>query len=383
MKRDFIVLGAGIAGASAAYELSQHGSVLILERESVAGYHTTGRSAAISSLNFISKTIQSLTEVSREFLASPPECFGEHPLTALRQSLWVTQSHQMAAHEAMRAEAIDRKYNVRELTSAEVCSFCPVLKPEPVSCGLLEQDTLDLDVHGMLHGYLRGLKARGGHVEYDAEVTAITRNGGTWSVQTSKGDFESPIVVNAAGAWGDKIAQLAGVAPVGLKPLRRTVFTFDAPAGVAPNSWPFVYDTAEQFYFKLENGIILASTFDEVESPPCDAWPEDYDVALGIDRILNVTTLDIRSLKNKWAGLRTFARDREMVVGEAPDASGFYWVAGHGGIGLMTAPGVAQALASLITQRKLPTNLTSRGVTEEILSPRRFHSTSMVLAKAS
>jgi D-arginine dehydrogenase len=182
------------------------------------------------------------------------------------------------------------------------------------------------------------------------------------------------MLVNAAGAWGDVVAEQAGVAPLKLRPLRRTVFTFAAPQGVAPNAWPFVYDTAEEFYFKLENGIILASTFDEVESAPVDARPEEYDIALGIDRIQNATTLDIRTLKNRWAGLRTFAPDRELVVGEDGDRQGFFWVSGHGGIGLMTAPAVAEALASLVTSGELSQEMINRGVTRELLAPQRFES---------
>lgn len=372
MKSDFLVIGGGIAGVSAAYELAQHGSVVVLEQESTPGYHTTGRSAAISSLNFISPAIQALTVISREFLSNPPECFGEYPLTSFRQSLWVTQHHQLEAHELMRQEAIDRKYKVSELSADEVVRRCPVIRRGRVAKGLLEEDTLDLDVHGMLHGYIRGLRARGGTLVLNAEVESISKDGDLWKVQVHDKEYLSPVLVNAGGAWGDVIAKKAGVAPLRLRPLRRTVFTFEAPSGVAANSWPFVYDTAEEFYFKLENGIILASAFDEIESVPCDARPEEFDIAVAIDKILTATTLDIRSLKNKWAGLRTFAPDREMVVGEDASAPGFYWVAGHGGIGLMTAPGVAQALASLIVNKELPHSLSSIGVTKETLSPSRF-----------
>ena len=372
MKSDFLVIGGGIAGVSAAYELARHGSVIVLEQEGTPGYHTTGRSAAISSLNFISPVIQALTVVSRDFLATPPECFGEYPLTSLRQSLWVTQHHQLEAHELMRREAIDRKYKVSELSADEVFQRCPVIRRDRVAKGLLEEDTLDLDVHGILHGYIRGLRARGGTLVLNAEVDSISRDGDLWRVQIKDKEYVSPVLVNAAGAWGDVIAKKAGLNPLRLRPLRRTVFTFEAPAGIAANSWPFVYDTAEEFYFKLENGIVLASAFDEIESVPCDARPEEFDIAVAIDKILTATTLDIRSLKNKWAGLRTFAPDREMIVGEDSSASGFYWVAGHGGIGLMTTPGVAQALASLIVSDELPQSLSALGVTREALSPSRF-----------
>jgi D-arginine dehydrogenase len=372
MKTDFLVIGGGIAGVSAAYELAQHGSVTVLEQESTPGYHTTGRSAAISSLNFISPVVQALTVVSRDFLANAPECFGEYPLTSFRQSLWVTQHYQLEAHELMRQEALDRKYKVSELSADQVVQRCPVLRRDRVAKGLLEEDTLDLDVHGMLHGYIRGLRARGGTLVLNAEVASICKDGDLWKAQVGDTEYVSPVLINAAGAWGDVIAKKAGVIPLPLRPLRRTVFTFEAPAGVAANSWPFVYDTAEEFYFKLENGIILASAFDEIESVPCDVRPEEFDIAVAIDKIQTVTTLDIRSLKNKWAGLRTFAPDRELVVGEDSDAPGFYWVAGHGGIGLMTAPGAAQALASLIVNGGIPQSLSELGVTKEALAISRF-----------
>lgn len=372
MTSDFIVVGAGIAGVSAAYELSALGKVTVLEQERVPGYHTTGRSAAISSLNFISPTTQALTIVSREFLSNPPECFGTHPLTTLRQSLWVTQPHQADAHNAMRLEALERKYRVRELTADQVVSLCPVLRRDKVAMGLLEEDTLDLDVHGMMQGYIRGLRARGGIIEANTEVERIEWDGSLWLVRSGERVFSAPVLINAAGAWGDTIALKAGVKPLNIRPLRRTVFTFEAPEGAAPNSWPFVYDTAEQFYFKLENGIILASAFDEIESPPCDAWPDDYDIAAAIDRILSVTTLDIRSLKNRWAGLRTFAPDRELVIGLTNDHPGFYWLTGHGGIGLMTAPAVAQALAGIIASGALPKQLADLNLTEVALAASRF-----------
>lgn len=372
MTSDFIVVGAGIAGVSAAYELSALGKVTVLEQERVPGYHTTGRSAAISSLNFISPTTQALTIVSREFLSNPPECFGTHPLTTLRQSLWVTQPHQADAHNAMRLEALERKYRVRELTADQVVSLCPVLRRDKVAMGLLEEDTLDLDVHGMMQGYIRGLRARGGIIEANTEVERIEWDGSLWLVRSGERVFSAPVLINAAGAWGDTIALKAGVKPLNIRPLRRTVFTFEAPKGAAPNSWPFVYDTAEQFYFKLENGIILASAFDEIESPPCDAWPDDYDIAAAIDRILSVTTLDIRSLKNRWAGLRTFAPDRELVIGLTNDHPGFYWLTGHGGIGLMTAPAVAQALAGIIASGALPKQLADLNLTEVALAASRF-----------
>jgi D-arginine dehydrogenase len=372
MTSDFIVVGAGIAGVSAAYELSALGKVTVLEQERVPGYHTTGRSAAISSLNFISPTTQALTIVSREFLSNPPQCFGTHPLTTLRQSLWVTQPHQADAHNAMRLEALERNYRVRELTADQVVSLCPVLRRDKVAMGLLEEDTLDLDVHGMMQGYIRGLRARGGIIEANTEVERIEWDGSLWLVRSGERVFSAPVLINAAGAWGDTIALKAGVKPLNIRPLRRTVFTFEAPEGAAPNSWPFVYDTAEQFYFKLENGIILASAFDEIESPPCDAWPDDYDIAAAIDRILSVTTLDIRSLKNRWAGLRTFAPDRELVIGLTNDHPGFYWLTGHGGIGLMTAPAVAQALAGIIASGALPKQLADLNLTEVALAASRF-----------
>jgi D-arginine dehydrogenase len=382
VKSDFIVIGAGIAGLSAAYELSALGQVTVLEQERVPGYHTTGRSAAISSLNFISPTVQALTVASRDFLTNHPECFGAHPLTSLRQSLWVTQPHQIEAHNAMRSEALDRKYRVRELTADEVVSLCPVLRRDKVSMGLLEEDTLDLDVHGMMQGYTKGLRARGGAIESNTAAETIEWDGAWWRVRSGERFFSAPVLVNAAGAWGDVVAEKAGVAPLKIRPLRRTVFTFEAPAGVAPNSWPFVYDTAEQFYFKLENGIILASAFDEIDSPPCDAWADDYDIAAAIERILAVTTLEVRSLKNRWAGLRTFAPDRELVVGPSPGHPGFYWLTGHGGIGLMTAPAVAQALAGLVRTGTLPAHLASLGLVAADLSAGRFDGSPVVEAAA-
>lgn len=369
---DFIVVGAGIAGASAAYELSKLGKVVVLEMERTAGYHTTGRSAAILSVNYVSPCIHILGRETKRFFENPPENFCDVPLTGTRRSLWVAREDQKAAYDVMLKEAQERNYNVGELGVEETMQLCPVLRRERVWGSLLERDSIDLDVNAIHQGFLKGFRGRGGELLLNAEVTAISKSGGSWQIRSSQGDFTAPIVINAAGAWCDKIAVMAGAQSIGLEPKLRTVFTFDAPADALPNSWPFTYDVEEKFYFKLEHGIILASAYDEIPSPPCDATPDFMDIAMAADRIQQSTTLDITHIRNKWAGLRTFAPDRELVVGEDTAQKGFYWVAGQGGIGLMTAPAVAETLVSLITKQTLPEYLLAEKISPTILSPSRF-----------
>jgi D-arginine dehydrogenase len=261
---------------------------------------------------------------------------------------------------------------VRLVDTDEAVSLCPVLRPDRAAAGVYEPDAMDVDAAGLHQAYVRGLRTRGGEiVRGSAVVTVQLRNGG-WIVETPVGTMHADIVIDAAGAWADEVAALAGVRPLGLHPLLRTAFTCPAPLGVDVRSWPLVDDIDETYYFKPEGEQLLCSLADETPSVPCDARPEEAAVALALERINEATTLELRHVRRAWAGLRTFATDRAPVVGPDPDVPGFFWLAGQGGYGIQTAPALARVAASLVLDGRLPDDLVNAGVTQDALSPDRF-----------
>ena len=371
MTYDFIIIGAGIAGASAAYELSKSGSVLLLEREARPGYHTTGRSAAFFTLNYGNTLIRSLTAASRDFLFSPPEIFGAAPLLEPRPTVTIARADQTASFAANLAAGLASPGDIAEIDIAEAEAMIPVLRPGYAARAHIERDSYFMDVDLIHGGFLRGFAAHGGRLATDAEVTGLARANGAWRVETRAGNFEAPVVINAAGAWANQIAALAGARPVGIEPRRRTVIVFAAPENVSVDSMPLVIDADEQFYFKPEAGKILASPADETPSPPCDAQPEEIDIALVADRLARASTLEIRHIEHKWAGLRSFAPDRSPVVGADPNLEGFVWLAGQGGYGIMTSPAMSRAAAALATGGAWPEDLGEMGIEAAALAPGR------------
>ncbi|MFE0758250.1 NAD(P)/FAD-dependent oxidoreductase [Inquilinus sp. NPDC058860] len=367
---DIAVIGGGIAGASLARAAADNCRVLLLERESQPGTHASGRSAALFSETYGNAVVRALSTGSRDVLQAPPEDFAGFVLTRPRGAMHVGRPGQEDAIRS-RAEALAALVpSVRELGAAETTARFPVL--HRVAGAVFEPEALDLDTNGMLQGSLRGLRRRGGEVRTEAEVTALARlPGGGWRIETASGPVEAGIVVNAAGAWADAIAALAGVAPVGLVPKRRTAFLFDAP-GHAVDGWPMVVDLDETFYIKPDAGKLLGSPADETPSPPCDAQPEEIDIAVAVDRIERATTLRIRRLTHRWAGLRSFVADKTPVLGFDPEAPGFFWCAGQGGYGFQTAPAMARLGAALLRGGPVPKDLARLGITAAALSPGRF-----------
>lgn len=366
-----MVIGAGIAGASAAYELAAFGRVLVLERESQPGYHTTGRSAALFTETYGNATMRALTRASKAFLAVPPAGFASVPLLAPRGTLLAARADQRAALERTFAECAALVGNLELWTGARVRERVPVFTEAQVDGGLWEPDAMDIDVHALHQGFLRGLRARGGEVVCNAEVIALERGGEDWVVETRIGRYTAPIVVNAAGAWADEIGRLATAGPIGLVPKRRTAITFDPPRGLSIERWPAVIDVDEQWYFKPDAGRILASPADETPSPPCDAQPDEYDIAVLIDRITNATTLSIPRIHAKWAGLRSFVADKTVVAGFDPRQRGFFWLAGQGGYGIQTAPAAGRVAAALARGGPLPADVQALGVRAGDLAPDR------------
>lgn len=365
---DVLVVGAGMAGASAAYFLAPHKKVVLLEREAQPGYHATGRSAAMYCESYGNATVRAITTASKPFYFSPPAGFSDYPLVTPRGLLMVgTAADQDVMRQAlntMRALVPTMVW----LTQAEILQRVPVLRPEHAMGGLYEPDAMDLDVHAIHQGFLRGAKTAGAQLVCDAAVEQVRFEAGQWSVQTSAGRFCAPVLVNAAGAWCDELAALAGVKPVGLSPKRRTAFTCDAPPGVDFTAWPLVIDAQESFYFKPDAGVLLMSPANEDVVPAQDVQPEELDVAIAVDRIESATTLHVRQVKRKWAGLRSFVVDKSPVVGFAPDAPGFFWLAGQGGYGIQTAPALGELVAALVCGLPLPPALAGAGFRLENVS---------------
>jgi D-arginine dehydrogenase len=368
----FIVIGGGIAGASAGYELAAIGPTLILERESQPGYHSTSRSAALFTETYGNRTIRGLAVASRPFFEAPPKGFAEHPLLTPRGVLVVARADQKAQFEAALADARRVAPEVHEVEKAKALARCPILRPDYVARAFLEEDAKDMDVNGIHQGFLKGFRARGGTLLCDAEVTGLARDGsGGWRVETKAGAHRAEIVVNAAGAWADVVAKLAGVKPIGLVPKRRTALTVEG-IGTEFRKWPSIIDVEEQWYLKPDAGQLILSPADETPVEPQDIQPEEMDVAICIDRVERATTLQVRRVGRKWAGLRSFVKDKTLVAGFAPDAPGFFWLAGQGGYGIMTSPAMGRIAAALVEGRDIPADIAEAGVTAGELGPGRL-----------
>ncbi len=371
-RHDFLVVGAGMAGASAAYWLAERGRVVVLEQEDAAGYHSTGRSAAMYMETYGGPLTRGLTTAGRAFLADPPSGFADSPLLGPQQVLYIGRADQLEALDRLYDENSPRVPSLARLDAAAALGQPVPLREDYVAGGVLEPESLEIDVAALHQGYLRGLRARGGRLLTDARVSALARNADLWHAETPAGAFAAPVVINAAGAWCDAVAALAGVAPIGLEPKRRTAFIFDGPADGGVDQWPMVHDIDDAFYLKPDAGRLLASPADETPSDPCDAYPEELDIAVGADRIMQAMTLEIRHIRNKWAGLRSFVRDRQPVAGFDVAVEGFFWLAGQGGAGIMTAPALGAITAAIAAGDPLPDAAAARGITAAQLSPGRL-----------
>ncbi len=369
---DFVIVGAGMAGASTAFFLADRGRVLVLEMEDQPGYHTTGRSAAVYSEAYGNASIRGLTTGGRPFFTAPPEGFTDHPILGPRGLIFIGRADQRESLEKAAAEASQLVDNVREITTAEALERLPVLNPDYVAGGVIEPDAMDIDVNALHQGFMRGARAKGAEFVNNAEVTALTRNGAGWEVTSRECTVRAGVVVSASGAWADRVADMAGAKRVELVPKRRTAILFDAPDGMDTSDWSLCVDADEEFYIKPESGAVMGSPADETPMEPCDVQPDELDVAIAVDRIQNATTLDIRRITRSWAGLRSFVADKTPVVGFDPGVEKFFWLAGQGGYGIQTAPSLGRVSAALACGEGIPADLEDLGVTAAALSPGRF-----------
>ena len=366
MDADFLVIGAGIAGASAAFELSKHGRVVMLEREDQPGYHTTGRSAALFTETYGNATIRALTRASRGFLTAPQTGFADAPLLKPRGVVTFAAADQ---HTAFAAALAEYGKHVEEIDVTRAASLFPPLDRGVTRYAHYEADAMDMDVHAILQGFLKGFRARGGVLHTGQSIARIERG---WTVDTGGAMFSAPVLVNAAGAWADEVARLAGVPTIGLVPKRRTVLMFEPPRDTNIDRWPLAIDIAETCYVKPDAGRLLCSPADETPSPPTDAQPDEYDIALAIDRLQRFTTLRVERVTHKWAGLRSFVADKTMVAGHAPGAPGFVWAAAQGGYGIQTSPAMGRVVAALASGRAIPADIADQGVSAAALDPARL-----------
>lgn len=370
---DIVIIGAGIAGASLGYRLAQGRQVLMLEREAQAGYHSTGRSAAMFMEAYGTPQIQALTRASRAFYESPPPGFCEHALLEPRGCLYVATLEQQALLDNTYAQSLANGTEVTLLDRDGALALVPSLRAEVLAGAVLEPGAMDLDVHALHQGFLRGYRQAGGQLRCNAEVVEGSFHEGYWQIVLADGScIQARQVVNAAGAWADHIAAVCGVQPVGLQPCRRSAFTFEGPADQAFSRWPAVIGVDESFYFKPDAGQLLGSPANADPVEPQDVMPEELDVAIGIYNIEAITTLAIRRPSHTWAGLRSFVADGDLVIGHDPQNPAFFWLAAQGGYGIQSAAGASQLACALLLEQPLPASLTAEGVEPQRLSPARF-----------
>ena len=372
MEYDFIVVGAGMAGASIAYELAANARVCVIEREARPGYHATGRSAALFAPSYGGRAVRALTRASHHFFLSPPDAFAQAPLLTKRSVMYIARENQLEYLDVMIGEIRRSGGVIDRIQIADALEAVPLLKPDYIAGAALDQDARDIDVDALHQGFLRGAKARGARVMTDTGDASFSRSADVWRVELASEAIMAPVLVNAAGAWGDEVAIACGAQPVGLQPLRRTAVLVDPPVGVDITHWPAVIDVDEAFYFKPDAGKLLISPADETPVDPCDVQPEEMDIAIGVDRVQAALSLDVQRINHSWAGLRTFAPDRAPVIGFDPEVAGLFWSAGQGGYGIQTAPAWARTAAALALREDLPSDISNEGLSPAHVSPLRF-----------
>lgn len=364
MIHDIAVIGAGMAGASIAAELAPHASVLLLEAEDAPGYHATGRSAAFYEECYGGPGVVPLTRASGAYLA-------EHGFLTPRGALYIGRTEDRSAMAEFRASYAGTGVQIESLAPEVLAARVPHIRPE-WSEALYQPVCADIDVAGLHQHYLGLARRQGVAIVTRARVAELARQAGVWTITGERGEsWQAARIVNAAGAWADDVARLAGVRPVGITPLRRTVAVLRV-APQAPADLPLVIDVGGGFYFKPDAGRLWLSPHDEIPSDPCDAAPEELDVAVAIDRFQQVTDWRIEAVERRWAGLRSFAPDRMPVYGPDPEEPSFVWFAGQGGFGIQTAPAAARLAGQIILGHGA--DAMTAGIAPSTYAPVRLHS---------
>ena len=372
---DVVVIGAGMAGATAAAALSADRKVALVEAEEAAGYHSTGRSAAIWILNYGPLDVRMLTGLSRGFFENPPPGFSETPLIRSRPVVFVANEAQLAEMDALLAGGAE----LHAADLAQVHAMIPALRPGYLAAAAIEADAFDLDVAAIHQGFLRQLRANNGVLSLRSRAGLIERVAGEWNVGTSSGAvLRAPVVVNAAGAWGEEVGQIAGAAKLGLTPCRRTAAIID-PSPFDAENWPMIIDVGHEWYVRPEARTrLLVSPADQAPSYPHDIQPDELDIAIGIDRMQQALDIPVRRVEHSWAGLRTFTPDGSLAFGWDRRAEGFFWSVGQGGYGIQTSAAAGLLVADMITGR----DPGEAGSILAAIDPRRFADATVTAASA-
>lgn len=377
---DVIVIGGGIAGISAAARIARHAETVVLEGESALGYHSSGRSATFYHFGIGNDCVRGMTAASSDFFANPPAAFAEGPLWIEKPALFIADAASLSELDALHVEMDKFTKTIRRVGPEEMLGIVPVLKTgdDGIVAGLLDTGGRKLDADALLQANARAFRSAGGTIIFDANVTALAFDGEYWNVDMPDGSYSARIVVNAAGAWADEIARLAGVRPLGLQPLRRTIIGFDPPTDISVSDWPFLKTVSEDgFYMLPDAGLLLASPMDVTPHDPCDVQPDDYDIAMAAWRVEEATTLKIARISTRWAGLRSFVADKVPTAGFSNDVPGFFWLAGQGGYGLQTSPAMAMAVESIMFDLPWPEELSRQGLLPEQIRPDRLYAMDM------
>ena len=367
---DIIIIGAGIAGASLAHQLSSDQtspqSIILLEAESQPGYHATGRSAAVYLPTYGPPAILGLTRASGDFFHNPPKGFCDHEILSPRATMMIAkQDDDEAINEALDA-------GMKEITTAQATDKTPAINTEIYTRFLLDEDTYDIDVDMLLAARLKHFKANGGQFHPNAQVTAISFQNDLWTLTTKQHQFTAPIIINAAGAWVDEIAALAGLEKLGIQPKRRSAALIDVSSKWDVSDWPFIVAAGDTFYFRPIGKKLMISPADQTPVDPHDAWADDMALAHAMEDFQQATGFEVTHLEHTWAGLRTFARDGLPVIGFDPRAKGFFWLAGQGGYGIETSPAISRFASALINQKDIPADIKAFGINNAMLLPDRL-----------
>lgn len=372
-KVDFLIVGAGIAGAGMAYRLAGHGDILVCDMEAQADYHTTGRSAAFYAETYGGEKVQSLTTCSKDFLRSPPLGFSDAPLMNNLGAVYLyDESRAQRAQD--RFEATRKTLpHVQMWDGDALADKLPQLASGRFIGGVYDSECGSLDVAALHQGYLRAAKKTGADVLLGAGFESAGYDGRVWTAQMRGHTVEARYIINCAGAWGDHVAERCGLPTIGLAPMRRTLVTIPNPDGLPfDKKSPVIFDFDEAFYFKPEGAGYLVSPADEIPSPPSDCQPEMEDVAVAVDHFERATGSSVKTIEAKWAGLRTFAPDRLPVIGFGQASDGFFWSVGQGGYGIQTSPAWSRLAASMILGHGMPDDIKAHGTDLSWYSPNRF-----------
>ena len=350
-KFDIIVLGSGIAGISIASELSEYLNVCVLEKEGLISYHSTGRSLAFYLESYGNEVIRQLTSASKNFFYNRIDTTSKNILIKKRGVIHIANKFQTIKLKNLYETLTKNNENFKILNKLQTMELLPCLNDEYVDSSIYDSEASDIDVNAIYNIYLKNLTKNNGKVITDIKITEFLHQVHGWKILTNQDEFYTKIIVNAAGAWCDLIATNVGAKKINIVPKKRTIFCFKPTNIKLNNEWPLGVDVEENFYFKIENDTVIASPADETPTVPHDVQAEDIDIALGIERIKNSTLFEFNSIFNKWAGLRSFVKDKNPVIGFDNKFKNFFWFAGQGGYGIQTAPALSKIASNLILKK--------------------------------